>query len=162
MVASLPDGLLDVKLLSGALLFSVPASCLRLQSKIVKAIAESIVEEVLARLVIEGAAAENIASKQAEVSDLVYVPLSQQAIEQVQEQGKAVKTLLVKWSSRAALLPSWAKNFWFKVYSIKNLDPRVLSLLRTHAEQVTVPPSRQRRQGPHQLRRLSTTRVTPW
>ena len=97
-----------------------------------KAIAESIVEEVLARPVTEGTAAENIVSKQAEVADLFYAPLSRQSIEQVQEQGKAVKSLLVKWSSRAALLPSWSKNFWLEVHAIKNLDPRVLNLLRTH------------------------------
>ena len=136
VVAGLPDGLLDVKLLSGALLFSIPASCLRphrfAEQDSDKAIADSIVEEVLARPVGGGAAAVNIDSKQAEVSDLVYAPLSRQAIEQVQEQGKAVKSLLVKWSSRAALLPSWAKNFWLEVHAIKSLDPRVLSLLRTH------------------------------
>ena len=136
VVAGLPDGLLDVKLLSGALLFSIPASCLRphrfAEQDSDKAIAESIVEEVLARPVTEGAAAETIVSKQAEVSDLVYAPLSRQSMEQVQEQGKAVKSLLVKWSSRAALLPSWSKNFWLEVHAIKNLDPRVSSLLRTH------------------------------
>ena len=136
VVAGLPDGLLDPKLLSGALLFSIPASCLRphpfAEQDSDKAIAESIVEEVLARPVTEGTAAEIIVSKQAEVSDLVYAPLSRQSIEQVQEQGKAVKSLLVKWSSRAALLPSWSKNFWLEVHAIKNLDPRVSSLLRTH------------------------------
>ena len=70
-MAGLPDGLLDVKLLSGALLFSIPASCLRshrfAEQDSDKAIADFIVEEVLARPVGGSAAAVNIDSKQAEV-----------------------------------------------------------------------------------------------
>ena len=131
VVTGSPEGLIDVKLLSRALLFSVPPSSLvphRSQGDEREAI-DLLVAEVLS---MSDAKMPVGQSDGIQETSQVYAPLSRQSIELVQEQSKIIKAMLVKWSARSALLPSWPQRFWQEVHGLKSLDPRVLSLLKTH------------------------------
>ncbi|OLP75930.1 hypothetical protein AK812_SmicGene44202 [Symbiodinium microadriaticum] len=56
-----------------------------------------------------------------------YAPLQGQ--ENMLEQSKKVKDLLVQWHGRSALLPVWAKSFWQEVGLLEPLERRLKVLL---------------------------------
>ncbi|CAE7850704.1 unnamed protein product, partial [Symbiodinium necroappetens] len=56
-----------------------------------------------------------------------YAPLQGQ--ENMLEQAKKVKDLLVQWHGRSALLPVWAKSFWQEVGLLEPLERRLKVLL---------------------------------
>ncbi|OLP95779.1 hypothetical protein AK812_SmicGene22019 [Symbiodinium microadriaticum] len=128
-VASVHDsGLVDIALCNGAVLYQVPGTSL----KIAQLRGDEPECEQLARL--SSKALESDQGKGASLSEAkhaTYAPLSMAAIEATQSQARIVKNLLVKWSARAALIPSWSRSFWKEVGEQGKFESRVETLLKS-------------------------------
>ncbi|CAE7317915.1 unnamed protein product [Symbiodinium sp. CCMP2592] len=72
----------------------------------------------------------NLRRAEIDTKHAAYAPLSVAAIEATQSQARVVKNLLVKWSARAALIPSWSRSFWKEVGEQGKLENRVEALLK--------------------------------
>ncbi|CAE7243914.1 unnamed protein product [Symbiodinium sp. CCMP2592] len=130
-VVSVHDsGLVDIALCSGAMLYQVLGTSL----KVAQLRGDEPECEQLARL--SSKALESAPGKGASLSEIdhkhaTYAPLSMAAIEATQSQARVVKNLLVKWSARAALIPSWSRSFWKEVGEQGKFEYRVEALLKS-------------------------------
>ena len=130
-VVSVHDsGLVDVALCNGAMLYQVPGTSL----KIAQLRGDEPDCEQLARLsskALESAEGKGASLSEAGTKHAAYAPLSLAAIEASQSQARVVKNLLVKWSARSALIPSWSRSFWKEVGEQGKFESRVEVLLKS-------------------------------
>ena len=120
----------SVALCNGALLYQVPGTSL----KIAQLRGDEPECEQVARLsskALESAPGKGASLSETDTKHATYAPLSLAAIEATQSRARVVKNLLVKWSARAALIPSWSRNFWKEVGEQGKFEYRVEALLKS-------------------------------